>query len=75
MYLAYLVLYLHTVLRKNTCTYIYIYIYVYFEGLCLTTVVLAPGASEVELGAAPLASLCQYPQASARPLFPRRHRT
>ena len=30
---------------------------IYFEGVCLTTVILAPGASEVGLGAAALAPL------------------
>ena len=29
-----------------------------FEGVCLTSVMLAPGASEVGLGAAALAPLC-----------------
>ena len=32
-----------------------------FEGVCLTTVILAPGASEVGLGAAALAPLCPDP--------------
>ena len=50
-----------------------------FEGVCLTTVILAPGASEVGLGAAALAPLCvdtRLPvMSSARSLFVRRLRT
>ena len=34
----------------------------YFEGVCLTTVILAPGASKVGLGAAALAPLCRDPR-------------
>ena len=57
----------------------------YFEGVCLTTVILAPGASEVGLGAAALAPLWRdtalgalaalAARNSARSLFVRRLRT
>ena len=40
--------------------YIYIYIYVSFEGVCLTTVILAPGASEGGLQAAGQVTLCPH---------------
>ena len=66
----------------STCNVIHpIYkIYIYeFEGVCLTAVILAPGASEVGLGAAALAPLCPdmpmigLPRANfARSLFVRR---
>ena len=53
-----------------------------FEGVCLTTVILAPGASEGGLGAAALAPLCPDPAKCrdpgmnpARSLFLRRLRT
>ena len=56
-----------------------------FEGVCLTTVILAPGASEVGLGAAGQVALRRDPgdprdprdpgNTSGRPLFIRRHRT
>ena len=59
----------------------YLY-YLCFEGVCLTTVILAPGASEVGLGAAALAPLCADTALaalaalnSARSLFVRRLRT
>ena len=50
-----------------------------FEGVCLTTVILAPGASEVGLGAAALDPLCAHwglwAQSSARSFFVRRRAT
>ena len=56
--------------------------WVYFEGVFLTTVILAPGASEVGLGATALAPLCAHsalssltPLSSARSLFVRRRAT
>ena len=57
----------------------YMYVLLLFEGVCLTTVILAPGASEVGLGAAAPAPLwvdCALPRLnSARSLFVRRRAT
>ena len=44
-------------LRAEVFPRAYLYVYTLFEGVCLTTVILAPCASEVELGAAALAPL------------------
>ena len=67
-------------MQKCIYTYICMYIYIYlFVGVCLTTVILAPGASEVGLGAAAPAALWAHWQHwrlnSARSLFVRRRAT
>ena len=65
----------------NIANNLFIYT-VCFEGVCLTTVILAPGAGEVGLGAAALAPLWAHsaltrlpPLISARSFFVRRRAT
>jgi hypothetical protein len=77
--LAYIYIYIFIYNSMYIYTYMYIYIYIYFEGVYSTTVIVAPGASELGLGAAALAPLCAHtphgPLSSARSLFVRRRAT
>ena len=71
--------------KQHTHMYIYTCMYIHFEGVCLTTVMRAPGASQGGLG--PLEATGQVAlradprdpadpaDSSARPFFLRRLRT